>query len=148
MAVRDIKVATVKKNFYLTLAVLATVLTVTYIYTRPLKVSAVMDGNLLMLENGRKIFLIGLDESRQARSFITGLVEGKRVRLDYERIRSDGNDRLYAYVYLSDGTFVNGEVIRKGYARVDTRVPFARSKELMNYQIEARAEKRGLWSDE
>lgn len=144
---RDITVDKVKKNFYLTLAVLITVLTITYIYTRPQKVVKVTEDNLLILDNGKKIFLTGVDANRQGHRFISSMVEGKEVRLDYDRMQPDKNGLSYAYVYLSDGTFVNAEVIRKGYARVDMRVPFAYSSEFINCQTEAEAEKRGLWSD-
>lgn len=147
MVKRDITVDKVKKNFYLTLAVLITVLTITYIYTRPQKVVRVTEDNLLILDNGKKIFLTGIDASRQGHRFISSMVEGKEVRLDYDRMQPDKNGLSYAYVYLSDGTFVNAEVIRKGYARVDTRLPFAYSSEFTNCQTEAEAEKRGLWSD-
>ena len=144
---RDITVDKVKKNFYLTLVVLITVLTITYIYTRPQKVVRVTEDNLLILDNGKKIFLTGVDANRQGHRFISSMVEGKEVRLDYDRMQPDKNGLSYAYVYLSDGTFVNAEVIRKGYARVDMRFPFAYSSEFINCQTEAQAEKRGLWSD-
>jgi endonuclease YncB( thermonuclease family) len=147
MMKKDITVDKVKKNFYITLVVLITVLTITYIYTRPQKVVRVMEDNLLILNNDKKIFLIGIDASREAHRFISNMVEGKEVTLDYDRIKPDKNGMHYAYVYLSDGTFVNAEVIKKGYARVDTRFSFVYSSEFINYQMEAQAEKRGLWSD-
>ena len=147
MEKRDITVDKVKKNFYLTLGVLITVLTITYIYTRPQKVVRVTEDNLLVLDNGKKIFLAGVDANRQGHRFISSMVAGKEVRLDYDPMEPDKNGRSYAYVYLSDGTFVNAEVIRKGYARVDTRLPFAYSSKFINCQAEAETEKRGLWSD-
>jgi micrococcal nuclease len=147
MVKRDIKVDKVKKNFYLTLVVLITVLTITYIYTRPQKVVRVTEDNLLILDNGKKISLIGIDANRQGHRFISSMVKGKEVRLDYDPMQPDKNGRSYAYVYLSDDTFVNAAVIRKGYARVDMRFPFAYSSEFINCQTEAQTEKRGLWSD-
>jgi micrococcal nuclease len=147
MAKKDIPVDKVKKNFYLTLVVLITVLTITYIYTRPLKVVSVTEGNLLVLDNGKKIFLIGIDASREGNRFISTMVVGKAVTLDYDRIQPDKNGFPYVYVYLADGTFVNEELVRQGYARVDMRFPFAYSSEFINYQREAQADKRGLWSD-
>ena len=147
MVKKDIKADKVKKNFYLTLVVLLTVLTITYIYTRPQKVVRVTEDNLLILDNGKKIYLTGIDPSRPANRFISNLVEGKEVTLDYDRIQPDKKGLPYAYVYLADGTFVNEEVIRNGYARVDTRFPFAYSSEFINCQMEAQADKRGIWSD-
>ena len=147
MVKRDITVDKVKKNFYLTLVVLITVLTITYIYTRPHKVARVTEGNLLILDNGKKIFLTGIDASRQGHLFISNMVVGKVVTLDYDPIQPDEKGLQYAYVYLADGTFVNEELVKQGYARVDTRFPFAYSSEFINYQREAQADKRGLWSD-
>ena len=71
MVKRDITVDKVKKNFYLTLVVLITVLTITYIYTRPYKVVRVTEDNLFILDNGKKISLIGIDASRQAGLLVT-----------------------------------------------------------------------------
>ena len=147
MVKREITVDKVKKNFYLTLVVLITVLTITYLYTRPQKVARVTEDNLLILDNGKKISLIGIDANMQGHRFISSMVEGREVRLDYDPMQPDKNGRCYAYVYLSDDTFVNAEVIRNGYARVDMRFPFAYSSEFINCQREAQAEKRGLWSD-
>ena len=147
MVKKDIRVDKVKKNFYLTLVILITVLTITYIYTRPQKVVRVTEDNLLILDSGKKISLIGIDASRQGHRFISNMVEGKEVTLDYDRIQPDKNGLPFAYVYLADGTFVNEEIIRKGYARVDMRVPFAYSSEFINCQMEAQSAKRGLWSD-
>ena len=147
MVRKDIRVDKVKKNFYLTFVVLITVLTLTYIYTRPHRVTEVREGNLIVLDNGKKVVLIGIEPSRRANRFIADMVEGKEVTLDYDRVQPDRSGREYAYVYLSDGTFVNAEVVRKGYARVDTSLPFLHSSEFISYQLEAQAEKRGIWSD-
>ena len=147
MVKRDIAVDKVKKNFYLTLVVVIAVLTITYVYTRPHKVVGVTGDTILILDNGKKIVLIGIDDGGQAVRFISNMVEGKEVTLDDDPLQPDKNGMRYAYVYLSDGTFVNAEVIRNGYARVDMRFPFAYSSEFINYQREAQADKRGLWSD-
>ncbi|MDX1779474.1 MAG: thermonuclease family protein, partial [Thermodesulfobacteriota bacterium] len=60
--------------------------------------------------------------------------------------RTHSNGNKPAYVYLADGTFVNAEVIREGYARVDRTSPFEFSSEFMQYQLTAQKEKRGIWS--
>ena len=52
---RDIQVDKVKKNFYITALILIVVLTSTYVYTRPLKVVEVTEGNILILDNGSKV---------------------------------------------------------------------------------------------
>ena len=144
---KDIKVDKVKKNFYLTLLVLIAVLAITYFYTRPEKVVQMLDGNQLMLESGKKICLIGVDPHNRAGSFIRKLVEGKSVKLHYDQMSSDANGYLPAYVYLADGTFVNAEIIKRGYARVDTASPFKYSSEFIGHQLSAQKAKRGIWSN-
>ena len=144
---KDIKVDKVKKNFYLTLLVLIAVLAITYFYTRPEKVVQMLDGNQFMLESGKKICLIGVDPHNQAGSIIMALVEGKSVKLHFDQMKSDAKGCLPAYVYLSDGTFVNAEVIKRGYARVDTASPFKHSSEFIQHQLDAQKEKRGIWAD-
>lgn len=147
MIKKEIKVDKVKKNFYLTLLVFITVLAVTYFYTRPEKVIRVLEGNQLMLGSGRKVCLIGVDSHNQAGSFIGKLVEGKSVKLHYDQMKPDLKGCLPAYVYLSDGTFVNAEVIKRGYAQVDTASPFKYSSEFIGHQLSAQKEKRGIWSN-
>jgi len=66
MVKKDIQVDKVKKNFYVTVLILIAVLTVTYVYTRPLKVVEVTEGNVLVLDNGSKIRLMGVSTGVQA----------------------------------------------------------------------------------
>jgi hypothetical protein len=85
MVMRDIRVEKVRKNFYITLLVFIAVLTLTYIFTRPLKVVKVLEGNILVLNNGKKVCLIGVDAAKQAESFVEDLVVGTEVDLKYDR---------------------------------------------------------------
>ena len=147
MIERDIKIGKVKKNFYLTLVVLITVLAITYFYTRPQRVAQVLEGNQLLLDNGKKIYLIGVDSHNKARSFLVKLVAGKAVKLHYDGMSTDSKGPLPAYVYLADGTFVNAEVIIRGYARVDTTVPFKYSSEFTRHQLNAQKAKSGIWAE-
>ncbi|MBW1824708.1 MAG: thermonuclease family protein, partial [Deltaproteobacteria bacterium] len=117
MVKRDVRVDKVRKNFYITLVVLTAVLVVTYVYTKPLKVAKVIEGTTLVLNNGKKVNLIGVDTSVQAEDFIRNRVVGKEVKLEYDRQKIDRGGRMLAYVYLLDGTFINAELIKQGYAR-------------------------------
>lgn len=73
------------------------------------------------------------------------MVEGKRVRLEYDWERRDKYGRTLAYVYLEDGTFLNAEIIRQGYGFAYTRFPFKYLEEFRNLETEAREAGRGLW---
>jgi len=72
-------------------------------------------------------------------------VEGKEVRLEYDWQRRDKYNRLLAYVYLLDGTFLNAEIIKQGYGFAYTRFPFKYLQEFRKYEKEARENKKGLW---
>jgi micrococcal nuclease len=54
---------------------------------------------------------------REAREVNRRLVEGKAVRLELDVRERDRNSRLLAYVFV-DGTMVNAELVRLGYAQV------------------------------
>ncbi len=74
------------------------------------------------------------------------LVDGKTVRLEFDVQQVDRYNRLLAYVYLEDGTFVNAWLVENGYAQVMTVPPNVKHQELfLKLQREAREAKRGLW---
>mgnify|MGYP001613012452 CR=1 FL=1 len=83
---------------------------------------------------------------RRAYNFTKGLVEGKRVSLEFDVEKYDRYGRLLAYVYLKDGTFVNARIIEEGYASLMTIPPNVKYADsfLRLYQ-QARNSRRGLW---
>jgi micrococcal nuclease len=122
------------------------------------RVKRVVDGDTLLLTNGERVRLIGVDTpetkhpqkpvqrfGREAYLFTRELVEGKEVRLEFDWQRRDKYGRLLAYVYLTDGTFLNAEIIMQGYGFAYTRFPFKYLEEFRKYEREARENKRGLW---
>ena len=136
-------------------------------------VQRAVDGDTLKLENGERVRLIGIDTpemhesdklyrdsqrtrqdvrtiqelGRRAYEFTKKLAEGKRVSLEFDVEKYDKYDRLLAYVYLKkDGTFVNAEIIKQGYASLMTIPPNAKYSNLfLKLYQEARNNKRGLW---
>jgi micrococcal nuclease len=79
------------------------------------------------------------------------LVEGKRVRLEYDpsnaaRDHKDQFGRTLAFIFLEDGTLLNAEIIRQGYGHAFTRYPFSRMEEFRRLESEARDARRGLWA--
>ena len=153
----------------------------------------VVDGDTLELENKERVRLIGVDtpESRknekalkdskrsgmdvekiielgqEAKIFTQGLLENKRVRLEFDVGQKDKYGRLLAYVYIhsdqiatfndklsyvqnSNGEiFVNATLMKAGYASPMTIPPNVKFADLFRglYE-EARLEKRGLWQGE
>lgn len=75
------------------------------------------------------------------------LVEGKTVYLLKDVSETDRFNRLLRYVFLADGTHVNAELVRQGYAQVATFPPdVTREAEMRAAEAEARAAGRGLWA--
>lgn len=121
-------------------------------------VTRVIDGDTLQLSTRERIRLIGVDTpetkdprrpvqrfGKEAAAFTRRMVEGKRVRLDYDSARRDRYGRTLAYVYLEDGAFLNAEIIRQGYGFAYTRFPFKYLEEFRKLEREAREARRGLW---
>jgi micrococcal nuclease len=75
------------------------------------------------------------------------LPEGTEVRLVADVEPRDRYDRLLAYVYRDDGTFVNLALVEDGYASVLTYPPnVAHVDEFTAAAARARDEGRGLWA--
>jgi len=136
-------------------------------------VKRVVDGDTLLLENGERVRLIGIDTpelhvskklhrdaqnsgqdiktiqgmGKRAADFTRDLVEGKRVRLEFDVERHDKYGRLLAYVYLvDDGTFVNAKIIEEGYASLMTYPPNVKyADEFVKLYQQARENNKGLW---
>ncbi len=122
------------------------------------RVKRVVDGDTLLLTNQERVRLIGVDTpetkhpqkpvhyfGKEASLFTRRMVEGKRVRLEYDWQKRDKYGRLLAYVYLIDGTFLNAEIIKQGYGFAYTKYPFKYLEEFRRYEKEARENRRGLW---
>lgn len=75
------------------------------------------------------------------------LVGGQTVYLEKDVSETDRYGRLLCYVFLADGTFVNAELVRLGYARASTYPPDVYYQDLFSkMEWEARKTGRGLWS--
>ena len=78
------------------------------------------------------------------------LVDGRTVRLVFDRERRDVYGRLLAYVYLvggGRGQFVNAALVRGGYARTLTIPPnTAHEGTFRRLQARAGRDGRGLWA--
>lgn len=72
---------------------------------------------------------------------------GGRVRLAADPLGTnrDRYNRLLRYVYLPDGTLLNEQNIRQGYAFYYPYFPFSKKQQFADAQAEAQAAARGLW---
>lgn len=129
-------------------------------------VTKVIDGDTFWTDDGSekgiKIRLIGVDapESRnvfkkvvgyfgkESKQYMTSLIGGKKVRLEYDVDHLDQYGRTLAYVYLQDGTFVNAELVKEGYAMVMTVPPNVKyAEKFVKLERRARRRNRGLWNE-
>lgn len=80
-----------------------------------------------------------------ASKFTTRVLEGERVRLEFDVEREDRYGRTLAYVWLN-GRLFNERLVREGFANVSTFPPNVKYVErFLAAQREARAKDRGLW---
>jgi micrococcal nuclease len=69
------------------------------------------------------------------------------VFLEFDSDKRDHYDRLLAYVWLSNGTMANEEIVKAGYAYLLTVPPNVKYRErFANAFSDARKNKRGLWT--
>lgn len=142
----------------LSVAVIATGTALAYDW---LTVTRVVDGDTIVLEDGQKVRLIGVDTpetvdprkpvqyfGKEASAFTKSELEGKRVRLEYDWERTDKYGRTLAFVYQEDGSLFNAKLISSGYAHAYTKYPFKQEFMDLFRQLErdARENGRGLWA--
>lgn len=130
-------------------------------YGSLIKVSKVIDGDTIELENGERLRYIGIDtpESKDPRKPVQcfaeqasernrKLVEGKLIKFYKDVNQRDKYNRLLGYVYLEDGTFINLELVKTGYAFSYPYTPDISKQEQFNEsQSLAMSNKIGLWKD-
>lgn len=122
------------------------------------KLVRVIDGDtyILRIENkNTRIRLIGINTpelhpveffGENAKKYTYNLVNHRWIRLEYDVERYDRYGRTLAYAYLSDGTFINDEIIKNGYARIMTIQPNSKYADTFYESLKkAKKEKLGMW---
>lgn len=112
----------------------------------------VIDGDTCMLESGHRIRYLGIDAPerndplyREATQANNRLVGGKRVRFELGSSKRDRFGRFLAYVFVDD-TFVNKELVHKGYAYVRGPIDAKYKEAFLKAQEEARSKGSGIWA--
>ena len=127
------------------------------------QVVAVHDGDTITVRfdgHTEKVRLVGIDspelqDERQAyrdagyaaRDYARSRLGGETVTLETEPRQGDRDSygRLLRYVILDDGTNVNEEFVRKGFARVYDKFQFTLKPQFKAADAEAKHEKLGVW---
>jgi len=137
----------------------------------------VVASDLIVLEDGRRIKLIGIESlgppprpivkyddkgrvieepqeptislEEQALTYAQDLMENKKIKLEYDVDAGDtGSGYLNAYVYLPDGTMANAELLRMGFVRLRIVPPNVKYEDKLRMAYqEAKKEKRGVEGD-
>jgi micrococcal nuclease len=133
------------------------------------RVARVIDGDTLMLTNGARVRLIGIDSpetqysrrsegkdqplAREAAQFAQRAVEGRHVRLQLDKERIDKYGRFLAYIWYvdresSEELMLNEELIRAGLARALLRYSYSEKmkRRFRAAEQEARQAGRGIWA--
>jgi len=127
------------------------------------RVAAIADGDTVVLADDRRVRLAGIDAPRAplgmsgdvawrqgeaAKAALVELAQDRIVTLRYGGAPSDRYGRILAQLYREDGLWLQGEMLRRGVARVhsyaDNR---ARVSEMLAIEDEARRDRRGVWRD-
>jgi len=117
-------------------------------------VKRVIDGDTVVLEDGRKIRYIGMNTPEKDQKFgleatlkNKELTEGREIVLEFDKGLYDKYGRTLAYVYTED-YFVNLELLKEGCARLMTIPPNTKYQaELKKALKEAQDNKLGIWKD-
>jgi micrococcal nuclease len=127
---------------------------------QPLRVQRAVDGDTLLLAEGVRVRLIGVDTpetkhperpaepwGEAAAEFTQSRVAGREIVLEYDRERVDVYRRVLAYVYV-DGRMLNEDLIRAGLSRAVTSFPYRGDLQRRFRAAERDAQQagRGIWS--
>lgn len=119
----------------------------------------VIDGDTVVLSNGKHVRLIGINApergrdgvpsqpfSAKARARLAALVAGRRVKLAFEREREDRHGRWLAHLELPDGVRVEQVLLREGLVWAVAVSPnLEKLSENLEAEKAARAARRGVW---
>ncbi len=122
------------------------------------KVTRIIDGDTIELEDGRKVRYIGIDTPEtkdprrdvecfgaEAAAFNSELVLNQMVQLERDVSETDRYGRLLRYVYL-DQQLVNETLVLEGYAKASTFPPdIAFSDRFSTAEKTAKDQQKGLW---
>jgi micrococcal nuclease len=125
------------------------------------QVKWVVDGDTVVLVDGQKVRYIGINAPELAhddhraepygeasKKFNALLVARKKVRLEFDKERFDRYQRLLAYVFLGNDTFVNAEILSSGFAYFLKHRPNLKYDSiLLQSQQSAMLAKKGIWQN-
>ncbi|WP_394203832.1 thermonuclease family protein [Shewanella waksmanii] len=146
---------------YLPFTALAQSLCVPTQYDETVTLDYVVDGDTLVLSDGRSVRLIGVDSpeidreypelsepyANRARSFMQSLVkQGQTLQLAFDRKKLDPYGRTLAYVYTQEGQHLQEALLKQGFAKARVYQNDYFWQCLNGVEAHARDAQWGLWS--
>ncbi len=133
---------------------LSTILLTTAVFAADLvaTVREVLDGDTIVLNDGRKVRYLGINAPEhgqsyapEATNFNRRLVSGLPVRLEFDQVQEDRYHRLLAYVYQGR-TMINEQLLVEGWAHIFLMPPNTRYAErFLQVQEKAKTARKGVW---
>ena len=123
------------------------------------KVRKVYDGDTILLTDGRKIRLLGIntpeiEHSNQvaqaggdaARKWLTQQLLGTKIRLEFDQQKRDKYKRYLAHIFTQQDVHINRELVRLGFASTNVFPPNVKYvAELHTAEQAAEAKHLGIW---
>ncbi len=128
-------------------------------YRYKFSVRHVIDGDTLVLKNGEKVRLIGINTpeveshytraeagGEAARDWLRKKLGQAEIWLEYDAEQRDKYDRRLAHVFLPSGEYLNASLLEQGLAMLTLTPPNLRySKTLIAAQQQAETAATGIW---
>lgn len=99
-------------------------------------VKEIISPEILILNNGLKIRLIGVKERPEkngdAIQFLREKTRGQKVFMKFDNIKYDTRENLLCYLYLWNKTFLNAHLIKNGLVDVDTTFDYKYKTKFLN----------------
>lgn len=124
-------------------------------FPKEAKVKRVIDGDTIELDKGQIVRLVGVNApdngqpyDDEATDFVKKMVEGKKIKLEYDVYKSDRFGRILAYIEINNKN-LSIELVRKGLAKVtiyEKRKPLIYQQLLLDAENDAKSKKIGVWS--
>jgi endonuclease YncB( thermonuclease family) len=123
-------------------------------------VEKIYDGDTILLNNGQKVRLLGINTpevagrhknaeqgGEEAKAWLQQRLQRKKVRLEADVEKHDRYQRILAHVFTEDKQHVNLELVRQGLATVNIYPPNLKYIEaLLMAQHLAEQEQLGIWA--
>lgn len=127
-------------------------------------VREVVDGDTVILANGESVRLYGIQAPKlalgrknfadwpsaaESREKLIALIGTQPVRLEMADVPRDRNNRILADLFTQSGQWLQGEMIKAGFARAYSFADNRRhARQLLTMENAARQAKRGIWTND